>query len=318
MNGKKSPKWFRYFRVFGVVLFFSLLFSIDLNEVWANLKKVKLSYFLLAVLFQVIMLCVKGLRWHLLKKADFLVNSLLLNFGTFFESYAIGVVTPGRIGELAKSGYENSNRDKWSCALKVLAERGFDLGIFFFIAGYYLYIYNLLSANKIISQLIIGGALCLILTSIVLLVKNRLKTWIQNKIVVKLFKCKQNNNEEFNFNYYELISIFFLSLCGNLATFISCFFLAKGINLGSSFWLTSGAVAVTGVINLLPITVMGLGTREISFLYIFSEFNKSLVLAFSFLIFLVVQVGGGLIAMIMGQTLIYLWKKQSKSLPSTA
>lgn len=71
----------------------------------------------------------------------------------------------------------------------------------------------------------------------------------------------------------------------------------------------SGGVAIAGLFNLLPITIMGLGTRELTFLYVFGPLTKNLVLAFSALMLTIAQIGGGILALILGQFFLYLNKK---------
>lgn len=47
----------------------------------------------------------KGFRWHLLNVAND-SGKLKQSLGEFLESYAIGVITPGRLGELMKAGHQ--------------------------------------------------------------------------------------------------------------------------------------------------------------------------------------------------------------------
>lgn len=79
--------------------------------------------------------------------------------------------------------------------------------------------------------------------------------------------------------------------------------LSTGLDAG--FIWTSGAVAVSGLLNMLPVTIMGVGTRELTFLYVFRSFPQALVLSFSFLVMLIAQMGGGLVALLAGQMLLY-------------
>ena len=92
-----------------------------------------------------------------------------------------------------------------------------------------------------------------------------------------------------------------LSLLSNLSYFVSCYFLALGVGVDLSFLWVTGGVAFAGLLNMLPITVMGLGTREMTFIYIFASYPEPQVLAFSGLVFLVAQLGGGLVSLVLGQ-----------------
>lgn len=310
---EKGKKWLMIFRLIGIVLFIVLLFKMDIKEIWENLKKINIGSFLLAVLLQIIMLMIKSYRWFLLRNELQKKSNIFFSFGTFLESYAFGVVTPGRIGELVKSGYESNKLTKWQSLFKIIAERGFDLGIFIIIAGVSTYYLKLLPINNFLTVLIIFGGISLIGLSLLLLSDNKTKIQIEHFIFLKIFKSSSYSKFQYNINSKRLLSIFLLSIMANLATFYSCYLLTKGINLGSNFLFVSGGVAITGLINLLPISIMGIGTREMAFLYIFHTYDQSLILAFSFLMFLVVQIGGGLLALVMGQIFIYIYKKLNKS-----
>jgi glycosyltransferase 2 family protein len=309
MSDKRKINWFLLFRMLGILLFIVLLFKIDLHLVWENIKKVKLIYFFWAILFQILMLFLKGIRWHILREEGSSPLNFLYNMGAFLESYAIGVITPGRLGEVMKAGYEKDRNDKWLSIFKIIAERGFDLGIFITVAGVSLAIYNILPLNKLaVLGIDLLGIICVIFSYLLLSSKEFIK--IVRKFIFKMNKVQPVTlAESFQLKINQTNQILILSVLSNIVSFISCYFLAIGIALGSDFLFTSGGIAVTGLLNLLPISVMGLGTREISFLYIFRHYEQSVVMAFSFLVFLTMQIGGGMIALIFGQLLLFKYKK---------
>lgn len=110
-----------------------------------------------------------------------------------------------------------------------------------------------------------------------------------------------------------MISIVLLSIISNLSAFLSCYMLAIGLNFDLSFLFVSGGIAIAGLLNMLPITVMGLGTREGTFLLLFKPMAEPLILAFSGLVFLVAQVGGGLMSLILGQLLLLSVREKKRS-----
>jgi hypothetical protein len=71
----------------------------------------------------------------------------------------------------------------------------------------------------------------------------------------------------------------------------------------------SGSVALAGIINSIPVTIMGIGTRDVTLLYVMHEIPKAQVLAFSALILLISQMGGGLLALVTGQFFLYKAKR---------
>jgi len=110
------------------------------------------------------------------------------------------------------------------------------------------------------------------------------------------------------------MAVILLSLASNFSYFISCYFLALGLNFDQGFLFISGAVAIAGLLNMLPVTVMGLGTREGTFLILFKPLAEPLILALSGLVFLVAQIGGGLVSLLLGQVFLSMssTRKQDK------
>jgi uncharacterized membrane protein YbhN (UPF0104 family) len=95
----------------------------------------------------------------------------------------------------------------------------------------------------------------------------------------------------------------------NLCAFISFYFIALAILINLDFMTISGSVALAGIINSIPVTIMGMGTRDVTLLYVLNEIPKAQVLAFSGLILLISQIGGGVLALLSGQYFLYLAKR---------
>jgi len=300
---------FMILRLIGIILFIVILFRVDLSKVWIQIQSVGILYLILAIIFQIILLYLKALRWHLLNDATSSKKRILQSFGEFFESYAIGVVTPGRLGELIKAGHSVGRDNKINAGLRVVAERGIDIGFFLFIAGLAAFLTDLLNMGKVWGLGITGSGILAMLVSSLLLFSDRAVAII-NKIISLFIR---NKNSAFFARKSRSLSantwIFLLSILSNISYFISCFYLAKGIGLSLNFLESSIGVAFAGLLNMLPVTVMGLGTRELTFLFVFQELNPDKVLAFSGLVFLVAQIGGGLLSLIMGQVFLFRVKK---------
>ena len=301
----KKVKWFSLLRILGIVIFIIVLFNVDLAEIWEHIKKVKISFLLIAILFQIILLIVKGIRWHILNDGSKNRQSVFQSLGEFMESYAIGVITPGRLGELMKAGYQNTKEKIIASGIRVIAERGLDIGFFIIIAACALIWASLIVLNQYISLLILLGGLMIFVLAILLIGSRKIYSWGD--------KWVKNISETYKYrSRKEILIIVLLALVSNLSYFVSCYFLALGVDLPITFLTVSGGVAIAGLLNMLPITVMGLGTRELTFIYVFKSFSEAQILALSGLIFLVAQIGGGVIALILGQLFLNLKPKKTK------
>ena len=296
----KKNKWFTLLRIAGIIVFILVLVNADLAEVWSNIKTVSGIFLFISILFQVLLLLVKALRWQVLigrPKSQFYQS-----LGEFFESYAIGVITPGRLGELMKTGYHEKRAGIIASGIKVFVERGLDVGFFIIIAGAALLWSGLVNLPNIVAISVFIFGWLVFIVSILLVGSNGMYN-----LMLRLYKKLHD--------VYSVLTkkdtgvVVLLSLISNSAAFLSCYYLAVGINLDISLLGVSGGMAVAGLFNMLPVTVMGLGTRELTFLYVFQAFPESQVLALSALIFLVAQIGGGIIALILGQLFLFLAKK---------
>ncbi len=60
----------------------------------------------------------------------------------FFESYALGVITPGRMGEVIKAGHKVKDKSIVDSGMKIVVERGFDMGFFLLFAGLAFFVFH--------------------------------------------------------------------------------------------------------------------------------------------------------------------------------
>ena len=313
-NNRKPQRFspFQLIRLLGVALFIYILTTVDLNALWQNIRKVDAEFLLYGVCFQLLLLFLKASRWHILNMGTKKWIDIFQSFGEFFESYAIGVITPGRLGELVKAGHAKEKNRIMEAGIRVVVERGFDLGIFVVIAGLaFIYTFNEELATIIGILFLFAGLL--ILSLALIFMRSAKATSLVQKTLNKLPFLSLNLNLSFRKRSRNVqISVVVLSVASNLSYFISCYFLAVGLSFTYSFLFISGAVAVAGLLNMLPVTIMGLGTREGTFLLLFKPLAEPLILAFSGLVFLVAQIGGGLTSLVLGYTFLYIAGKKSK------
>jgi uncharacterized protein (TIRG00374 family) len=301
--------WFLLFRLAGIALFIGVLARTDLGELWEWLHHIDGWMIALALLFQILLLLLKCWRWLLLNEVRIDKKAVFQRFGEFMEAYAIGVVTPGRMGEILKAGHAKGRTGVANAVLLVLSERGLDLSIFFLVAGLAPVLGYLPDIRPELGYLFIIIAIAGILLSFSILIYP-----VVSRILEKILKRLRIVARDQSLNFVSrktssLVSFSILSILGNLCAFLSFYYTALAILIYLDFITISGSVALTGVINTIPVTIMGLGTRDITLLYTLSEIPRAQVLAFSGLILLISQIGGGVIALLTGQYFLLKAKK---------
>jgi glycosyltransferase 2 family protein len=306
---KTGKRIFNALRLLGVGLFVVILFRVDLRAIGEALLTTNVRLLIFGILFQLLVLASKGIRWHLMNDGKKAWKFWALSLGRFYESYAIGVVTPGRMGDLLKAGHETGRNNILGAGFRVLAERGIDIGIFVGLAGLSVISGYYIEIRPVFGWFVIGGGAMVLLVSFLILA-SRFFTNQVNKFFQRFHgKWKDLSVEGRQYSATTTTWILLLSLVSNLSYFVSCYFLGLAAGLAAGFIWISGAVAVSGLLNMLPVTIMGLGTRELIFLYVFQAFDQGMVLAFSFLVVLVAQIGGGLISLMAGQFLLLKTRK---------
>lgn len=305
--------WFLIIRLAGIVLFIVVLSRTNLGELWGWMKEVDSTHLLLAILFQVILLVVKALRWYILNESGINLKKLIRRSGEFFEGYAMGVITPGRVGELMKAGHAGSRLGILGAGLRVIAERGMDLSIYFVIAGIAISQSVLPGVKPFWGWLILLTGIIGMLVSFLILI-SPIVVRMAEKILKMIKVLKKDKSLEFYHRSLKSTFFFlFLSLFSNLSYFVCCYFLATGVGMNLPVISVAGGVATAGVMNTIPVTIMGLGTREVTFIYVFQAFPMAQVMAFSGLVFLIAQIGGGILSLLLGQILLWKYKPATKS-----
>lgn len=309
---KKKINAFLILRLLGIILFIIILSRSDLKSIINVLKDVDLTLFAYGIFFALLVLTFKALRWHIMNDGQKGWPHMVKSFGRFFESYALGTITPGRVGELIKTGHEKTKNDKANTVVRIISERGFDLGFFILVAAIALIIGDYLEVHIWSAWMLLFISIFLLIIAFLLLSSQTILAKLQylvNKFPGSLSDVKLKPKQ---YTKWETIIILVLSVISNLSHFVCCYFLAGSVMFEMDILILSGGVALSGLINLLPITIMGMGTRELTFLSFFSSVDRSIVMAFSAIMLLVAQIGGGLISMVLGQFFIYIDKKNTQ------
>ena len=154
---------------------------------------------------------------------------------------------------------------------------GLTIGVFLIIAGVALfYIKHIKLAEWICILIVVGGLFCMVCACTIML-SGKLLNFIEKMInSLKIIKNKLTITA-INYTSGSVILIFLLSIISSFLYFLSCYLLACSIFLKSTFVSISGGVAIAGMFNMLPVTIMGMGTREVTFLYVFSDLNEAKV-----------------------------------------
>ena len=95
----------KYSFLLGLVLFIIILSKSNLSGIFQNIKNINPFYLILASLVSFPMLFNKALCWNYIKRQQGIKYNLKNSFLMYCSGLYIGILTPGRLGEIAKALY---------------------------------------------------------------------------------------------------------------------------------------------------------------------------------------------------------------------
>lgn len=285
-NNKKN----KYISVIGIILFLYILSKINLRELWIILKNINLFYFSMAILL-LFLSCIIGIvKWKLLIDSQD-VKIPFKKLTTFFlKGLFWGIITPGKLGEAWKAKYLTDSIDisGGRAFYTVLMDRLIDLIIVILVS--LVGIFNFYFLNKIKWSVIILISVVILFIIYFLMQQEKCKNLFKlfMGITLPYFKKRTDSFIEECFNGLKKLNftlLIKLLICGSIYYLMTVsiyylFTLALGVDISFSNLLF--IAALVSLFLFIPITVLGLGTREVSLIYFFSIFNIKISLAVSF------------------------------------
>jgi uncharacterized protein (TIRG00374 family) len=287
----------KYSFLIGLGIFFFIILKLDLPKLAVVLGQINYFYLFLASLLAFPFLLAKAYRWNYLKKRQNISYGLKDSFLMYGTGMCLGILTPGRLGELSKIIYlKNDHYSIGKSSVSVILDRISDLlfllifsylGMFFFFSFFQDFI-------LLLSSILIFGLFLLIIFLQTNLIQVSLKKIFGFIVPAKYQKSWKLNFQDFiiDLKIYkskDYLFIFLITVFSWLIYYLQMFFLAKSININNiSFLYLSITVAIAGLLTLLPISVLGLGTRDAILILFFSVFliSNETTVSFSMLILL--------------------------------
>jgi uncharacterized membrane protein YbhN (UPF0104 family) len=263
-------------RLIGPLIFIILVyFYVDLKEFKNIIFALKWPFFCVAAALNPILIYVRSHRWRIIL-AGYGINYSRWQCYTIYFVEMVVIMVVATVGTLAKVIY--LKRDGYGLLqplLTVITDKYYDylLPLIFGLTSVFLVWFKLDSNIGLVVFLpAVGLAFfparraCLLLSSGI--IPNRLKTL--------LFK-KEWHIEEHLVHIYDTLNfrIYIYSVAAFGLYFASIFFLARGLNLDLSFFQVVLIMTITSLIAFIPISFLGIGTRDAGLLVVFSFFGHT-------------------------------------------
>ncbi|MBN1163713.1 MAG: flippase-like domain-containing protein [Candidatus Krumholzibacteriota bacterium] len=302
-------KWFKYlFQALGVALFVFIIIRIDLSQVWATYKNIRGRGLLLAAGIIILFIVFKSLRWKYLVELQGERVSLPKAVTIYTASLYLGVVTPGRIGDFAKSYYlVNRGMEAGKALFSSLLDRFFDI-CFLILIGYLslLLFPGLFRYQYLVSSVIMAAV---ILVTLSIFWRRDLLYKIIERFVAGSGLSKVRSgigriasdilNEFIHLKGIRVVVIVLLTLAAWTLHYLFFIFFARALGIEGSVTLLIVSISTAIFVGLVPVSISGLGTRDMVLILIFAQAGLSREAAVSLsLAFVVVYLLIGLLGFI--------------------
>ena len=280
------------------VLLFLIVRWIGAEEIYSALLSVNIYYILISFVFVLLLTLLKSIRWRNIAAAFKANISLADSINYTFISFAFGFVTPGRIGEFIKGKFlaDKSKAGYFRSFLTAVVDKIFDLAALLglaFLGTAFLDIDMPFSGLLVLPFALYAAILVL--------------TWLFFNKTLKLAKYFIPGKYKDSIRLLRITREFYLSSLGMsflIWAFLSmtAFFVLKALGIAEISLLTViVAVPLMALSSQIPISLGGIGVRELVAIYFFSimgvaaEKSAAFSLIYTFVSFAVPAVIGAIL-----------------------
>jgi uncharacterized protein (TIRG00374 family) len=299
----------RIFPLIGIFLFIYILLNIDVARTVEILSKADLLLIGLAFLVVSLNIVIKGLKWKMLVSLYDPGYPLWKCVKSWLMGFSISMVTPARIGDLSRAYYVKQKMGTGRGLMTVIFDRIIDIAILFTMG-----ILGLLSLVSIFSQhadiiYMISGLFVLFILGVYLSTKKRVVKMFLRPLFSRFVPDNHKTNINLTFNDFysglvilrkgrrNIILAVSLGIAAWIITVFQCYLLSISIGLSVSYLFLLSVIPIIALMDTLPISFSGIGTRDAALVFFFSflSIGKEYAISLSFLILIFGYVAMGLI-----------------------
>jgi hypothetical protein len=265
--------------IIGIFILIFILFTLDIRKIIDIFLNINPIYTILSFFILVPLLVLVNIEWQMLLRKQKIRVSFWYSIKNFFIGYFYGFVTPGGFGAYTRAIYlsDESNAPLPKCLSNIII---FNIVEFFsmmtvgavgaiFLSSIYPYLFY---------TIIVILVIVLLLYSF-FFKKERSKLIFTRIVKMRIFENVKDKVENSIDSFYEdlpkfkdVLIPYGLSITGWFLKYILYFFIAKLFLIEISIFYFIMIMAVADVIASIPISIYGIGTRELALITMFGVF----------------------------------------------
>lgn len=292
-----KPRWKGLLKFFGPLLFILFFIKVVDPKTTLNLlKEIKIGIVLLSLLLFPVVNAAQTFRWWIICRYVGITASYSGLFQVYYISWFLSALPLSGIMPLSKIIYlHEEGKPTGKVFVSITLDKLFDIiGLLFFGLFGFIYFPGILFGNQLLVGFL-GGTLLIVGVGLVF----GRKTWEGFRKLFKRFANKRlrltGRNLEADmarfwsdFNLKIFLLLLGISIAIGILRSLVLYLLAISLDMDTSFGLIVACRALIGIINVIPVTISGLGTRDAILLLTLplSGISKEAALALGLIAFL--------------------------------
>lgn len=263
--------------IVGIIILIYLLSTVDIPSVLTIFSSIPPLYAFLCLFSVVPLLISTNIQWQLILKKQKIRVSFWYSIKNIFIGYFYGFITPGGFGAYIKSLYlkHESGQPLPKCLSNIITFNTLDflsllvLGVIgsFFLSSRFPYLFVTIALVSVVVASLF----------IFFLRKNKSKVLFTKIVQSNIFSVVKDRLEDPPETFYEnlptfrdMLLPFLLSIIGWIIRFTELYLISLLFDIHVPYLSFIFIVAVADVVASLPISIYGLGTRDATFISLFT------------------------------------------------
>ena len=269
-------------RLLGPLLLIGLLIKVDFREILPVLARMNVKYYAAGFVLTWLIVALRTWRWHEINRDLGIRLSFWYEFGLYHAAFALGVLTPARAGEFSKVYYLSHRGIPSSRAFgAILLDRMSDI-CWILLLG--LPSLAMLVGGGGMAALWPGGDGTLLAAAVAAFVGASWLAWKWRSGRRGGREAGQGGNVGRAFTWLRVMQSGLRELRAGLLArvvlwtavswviqYVQSYLFSNALGLNVGFWDLVVMINVVGIVSLLPITVAGLGSRDVTVVYYFAQ-----------------------------------------------
>lgn len=253
----------------GLAIFAGMAWATDLDRTLASVSRIDGAAVALGVGTTLLVFAIRAIRWRVLFNDTGGALPLGRLAGVYGASFFLGLVSPGRVGELARVWYaRHESQDLSASACSVVLDRILDAVPTVMIAGAFLIAINSVEVSTVAASLLVlscvlaaGAALAFAYPRPLYAFVGKAASRIRRRLSSR---THEPASESVALSRTAAVKAVGLSIASQCLLVAQAYFFSQATGADANPVVIYGVVSLATFVAALPLSIGGLGTREVA------------------------------------------------------